>query len=258
MTENLDRREMTLRQKLSIPEASDTPWRAIDATVVVLALLVSLILIGPSIVLLTSDDVTGISPFLLMLGWTIGQVITIAFVVINRRSSVDSWRALRLDVGLVPQPIAALVGVAIALTTDLITSLPSSMYLPVPEIFGLQADNLTSIIIAALFLVVVQPIAESLVFQGVLLPKLRVIMGAWGGVVMTTVIFTLIHYGVFYASYPDAYPQGAMIWYGIAYPLVFGLTFSLLKVYAQSTRAVILGRVGAGMTLLLTALIVVS
>jgi membrane protease YdiL (CAAX protease family) len=96
------------------------------------------------------------------------------------------------------------------------------------------------------------------VFQGVLLPKLRVIMGAWGGVVMTTAIFTLSHYGVFYASYPDAYPQGAMIWYGIAYPLVFGLTFSLLKVYAQSTRAVILGRVGAGMTLLLTALILVS
>ncbi len=255
---SLDRREMTFRQKLSIPESSDTPWSMMDATIIVLVLLITLILVGPSIVTLPSANVTVITPFMLMFGWAIGQVITIAFVVINRRSSPESWQALKLDKGLIPQPIAVLVGVAIALTTDLIVSLPSSQFLPIPEIFGLQTEGVGSLVVAALFVVLIQPIAESLVFQGVLLPKLRVIMGPWGGVVMTTVIFTVIHYGIFYSSYESNYPQEAMLWYGIAYPLVFGFTFSLLKVYAQSTRAVILGRMGAGVILLLTALILVS
>lgn len=255
---NLDRREMTFRQKLEIPESSDTPWSMIEATIIVLVLLIALILIGPTIILLPSTDATVITPMMLMLGWAIGQAITIAFVVINRRSSAESWQALKLGKGLIPQPIALLVGVAIALTTDLIINLPSGQFLPIPEIFGLQTEGLSSIIIAAVFVVLIQPIAESLVFQGVLLPKLRVIMGPWGGVVMTTVVFTIIHFGIFYSSYQETYPQSAMLWYGVAYPLIFGFTFSLLKIYAQSTRSVILARIGAGITLLLTGLILVS
>ena len=104
----------------------------------------------------------------------------------------------------------------------------------------------------------IQPVAESLVFQGVLLPKLRVIMGPWGGVVVTTVVFTLMHYAIFYSSYQNVYPPETMLWYGVAYPLMFGFTFSLLKVYTQSTRAVIIGRMGAGIIFLLTALILVG
>jgi len=255
---NLDRRDMTLRQKLSIPEASDTPWSMIDATLITLALLVTVIIVGPAIASLPYEDITQIPPSTLLLGWTIGQVLTIAFVVINRRSSQESWQALKLDKGLVPQQLVVLIGVAIALTIDVIISLLSGQFLPIPEIYGFQTAGIGGIILAAVFVVLIQPIAESLVFQGVLLPKLRVIMGPWGGVVMTAVVFTLMHYAVFFTSYQAFYPSEAMLWYGVAYPLLAGLAFSLFKVYTQSTRAVILGRVGAGLIFLMTAMLLVG
>jgi len=255
---NLDRREMTFRQKLSIPESSDTPWSLMDATIITLVLLVTMILVGPTIVTLPSGDATTVTPLMLMVGWAIGQAITILFVLINRRSSTESWQALKLGKGLLPQSIVILFGVAIALTIDVLVSLLSGQFLPIPEIFGLQTQGVTSVIVAAVFVVLIQPVAESLVFQGVLLPKLRFIMGPWGGVVMTTVVFTIIHYGIFYSSYQTAYPPEASLWYGFAYPLIAGLTFSLLRVYTQSTRAVILARIGAGLIFLLTALVLVG
>ena len=111
---------------------------------------------------------------------------------------------------------------------------------------------------AGLFLVVIQPLAESLVFQGVVLPKLRFMLGAWGGVIVTTIVFTLLHYGIFYLSYQENYPESAMLWYGIVYPLAMGLMFCLIKVYTGSTRAVMIARMGAGATFLLTALVLVG
>lgn len=252
----IDRREMSLMQKLAVPEANDTPWSVMVATLTVLVLLMTMMLIGPAIV--SQGDGQAVSPFLLMLSWAIGQTLTILFVVVNRRSSAESWQALKLNQGLLALPLALLIGVAIALSIDVLIGLFSGQFLPIPEIFGFQTAGTTGIIVAAVFLILIQPIAESLVFQGVLLPKLRVIMGPWGGVVMTTVIFTLIHYGIFYSSYDQSYPPSAMLWYGAAYPLLAGFLFSLLKVYTQSTLAVIVARMGAGMIFLLTALVLMT
>ena len=255
----LDRREMTLMQKLSIAEEADPPWSALTATLTVLVLLITLILVGPALssIVLGIDENT-VTPFVLMLGWTLGQAITIAFVLINRRSSQDSWVALKLEKGNLPLPLVLMIGVATALGVDLVISLASGQFLPIPEIFGFQTEGTAGILIAVLFVVLIQPIAESLVFQGVLLPKLRFIMGPWGGVVVTTVVFTLLHYAVFYASYQPNYPESTLLWYGVAYPLLTGLIFSLMKVYTDSTRAVIIMRIGAGLIFVLTALALVS
>jgi membrane protease YdiL (CAAX protease family) len=256
----LDRREMSLMQKLSIPEESDPPWSILIALIIVFVLLINLTLVGTAIssVLLGLEDTTAPTPFTLLLGWTIGQALTIVYVVINRRSSQESWIALKLNRGLLPLQLVLMVGVAIALTIDVIVNLASGQFLPVPEIFGFQADGVAGILMAGLFLVLIQPVAESLVFQGVLLPKLRIMLGAWGGVLATTIVFTLIHYGIFYLSYQSNYPESAMLWYGIVYPLAMGLLFCLVKVYTESTRAVIIARMGAGATFLLTALVLVG
>ena len=254
----LDRREMTLMQKLSIPEEANPPWSLLTATVIVLVLFLNLTLVGTAISALLLGIEDTVTPFMLLLSWSIGQAITIVYVVINRRSSPESWTALKLTKGLLPLPFVLMVGVATALAVDLVISLASGQFLPIPEIFGFQSEGVGGVLTAGLFLILIQPIAESLVFQAVLLPKLRIMMGAWGGVIVTTVVFTLLHYAVFYLSYQPNYPESTLLWYGVAYPLLTGLMFCLIKVYTGSTRAVIVARVGAGLIFFLTALVLVG
>ena len=254
MTQQPDRREMSLMQKLSQPEAAP-PWSIIAAAITAVVTLVNLIWVGPAMssLLLGSAEPT---PFLLMLGWTFGLALTLAYVLVNRRSSQESWQALRLNRGFLPTQIALLVGVAIALGVNLAVSLASGQFLPLPEIYGFQARGLAGAVLAALLLVAAQPLAESLVFQAVLLPSLRSTVGPWGGVVITSALFTLLHYAVFFSPYQVAY--NSALWYGLAYPLLTGFAFCLLKVYTDSSRAVIIGRVGAGLVSLLTALALVG
>ena len=250
-----DRREMSLMQKLSLPETAPPPWSIITAAAAVLVTLVNLIGVGPALssLLLGSAEPT---PFLLMLSWTFGLALTLAYALVNRRSSPESWQALRLHRGFLPTQIALLVGVAIALAVDLAISLASGQFLPIPEIYGFQAQGLAGAVVAALLLLVAQPLAESLVFQAVLLPSLRSIIGPWGGVVITSALFTLLHYAVFFSPYQAAY--NSALWHGLAYPLLTGFAFCLLKVYTGSSRAVIIGRVGTGLVFLLTALALVG
>lgn len=254
MTQKPDRRDMSLMQKLSRPETAP-PWSIIAAAITAVVILVNLIWVGPAMssLLLGSAEPT---PFLLMLGWTFGLALTLTYVLVNRRSSPASWQALRLNRGFLPPQIALLVGVAIALGVNLAVSLASGQFLPIPEIYGFQARGLAGAVLAALLLVAAQPLAESLVFQAVLLPSLRSTVGPWGGVIITSALFTLLHYAVFFSPYQAAY--NSALWYGIAYPLLTGFAFCLLKVYTDSSRAVIIGRVGAGLVSLLTALALVG
>ena len=116
----LDRHEMSLMQKLSLPETADPPWSILVTALIVAVLFLNLTLVGSAIasILLGIQDSTNPTPFLLLLSWTIGQTITIAYVIINRRSSYESWYALKLSKGLLPLPIVLMVGVAIALTVE--------------------------------------------------------------------------------------------------------------------------------------------
>ena len=246
------RREMTLRAKLSLPEDAAPPWSLLSAALTAAVLLICLIVVGPALasLLLGSQEIT---PFLLMLSWALGMGLCLVFVWVNRRSSAESWAALRLDPGHLPRPLVLLLGVAIALTIDLITNLASGQFLPVPEIFGFYSQGTASLILAALLLILLQPLAESLVFQAILLPSLRWRLGPWPGVFITSALFVALHLLVFWAAYAATYD---LAWHGIIYPALTGLAFSLLRVYTASSSAVIIARMGAGLMFFLTALAV--
>ena len=252
MSENpIDRREMTLMAKLGAPEAANPPWGLLGAATTVFVLFVCLIVIGPALASLLWED-QPLSPFLLMLSWAIGMGLTIVFVIVNRRSSDESWRALQLQKGNLPLPLVLLYGVAIGLSVGLLVSLASGQFLPIPEILGVLRRTPSSVIAAALLLILIQPVAETLVFQGIILPSLRWRLGPWGGVIFTSGLFTAIHLLVFSAA------TLVTFWYGIVYPALTGLAFCLLKVLTSSTSAVIIARMGAGLIFLLTALALVS
>ena len=100
-----------------------------------------------------------------------------------------------------------------------------------------------------------QPVAETLVFHAVLLPSLRWHFGPRAGVLVTSLGFTLLHLVVFSGANRAIYVNP---WYDIVYPFLTGLAFCLLKVYSASTSAVIIARMGAGLIFLLTAIALVS
>ena len=244
-----DRREMTLRQKLAIVE-EPPPWGLPSAMLALLALFACLTVVGPALasIVLGSAEPT---PALLMFSWALGMGLCSAFVLVSRRSSPASWQALKLRRGKQPLALALLYGVAIGLTLDLVIGLLGGRFLPMPTIFGLSESGAEMIVLGALLAVFAQPIAETLVFQVLLLPTLRSRLGAWAGVIITSALATLLHLLVFVAALGDAYQ---LLWHGIVLPAALGLAFCLLRVLADSSLAVILGRMGAGMIFLLTAL----
>ena len=248
-----DRRAMSLMQKLSRP-GERPPWSVATAAVSGLVIFMCLAGIGPAMssLLLNSQQP---SPFLLMLGWTLGLALTTIYVLVNRRSSRQSWHALRLKPGFLPVQIALLVGVAIALGISLAVSLASGRFLPIPEIYGFQSAGLPGTVIAALLLILLQPLAESLVFQAVILPSLRSAIGPWRGIFITSILFAILHYAVFFSSHQATHHP---LWHGLVYPLLTGAAFCLLKVYTASSRAVIIARAAAGLAFLLTALALVG
>lgn len=251
MTSNQsERRELSLMQKLSLPEESAPPWSLLTATMILAAMLVCLIVMGPALasLLLGKQEAT---PDLLMLSWALGMGATALFVLVNRRGNADSWRSLRLSRRGPPLPLIALLGVAISLFINLIISLPSGQFLPLPEIYGIGAQGPMGLIVAALLLVFLQPLAETLVFQALLLPSLRWTLGPWRGLVAACLVFVLLHLIVFFAPWQSIYSAP---WYGLAYPFSVCLAFSLLRVHTGSSLSALVARISAGLIFLLTGM----
>lgn len=248
--EAADRREMTLMAKLSAPEASAPPWSLLSASLAIFAMFICLIIIGPALVSILSGGGVPL-PFELMLSWAIGMALATAFALVSRRGSDESWRALQLHRGNTPLPLVLLYGVAIGLAVGLLVSLAGRRFLPIPEIRGILPPTPSSVIVAALLLALLQPVAETLLFQGILLPTLRWRLGPWGGAICASGIFTIIHLLVFSSA------TLVTVSHGIVYPALTGLAFCLLKALTRSTSAVIIARMGAGLAYLLTALALV-
>ena len=202
--------------KLSVPEAAAPPWSAPGAMLTVAVSFICLIVVGPALASLLLGSET-ISPSLLTLSWNLGFALTIVFVLVNRRSSPASWRALNLQPGNLPVPFALLVGIAIALAIDLVISLAGGRFLPIPELIGIYDLSPESLLAAGLLLVLLQPVAETLVFHAVLLPSLRWHFGPRAGVLVTSLGFTLLHLVVFSGANRAIYVNP---WYDIVYPLL--------------------------------------
>jgi hypothetical protein len=122
-----------------------------------------------------------------------------------------------------------------------------------PELLGVGTGGLFDWVLAVLFMVFVQPIAEELVFRGVTLPRLRHTFGAWAGIAMTAALYSIFHF----VMYGDRLFPADRFGYGVLNPLLLGIFFSVIRVYTGSTRAAIVAHMGAGIFSVLTALVVV-
>ena len=93
-----------------------------------------------------------------------------------------------------------------AIGLDLISNAITGGFLPKPELLALNPANLGIFDwgFAIAFMVIIQPVAEGLVFRGVALPAMRSLLGVWGGMIVTATITGVFHYLIYSPNYANA------------------------------------------------------
>ncbi len=193
------------------------------------------------------------TPGILVAGALLGCLAATGGIFVwARRLQPTTWIAgLRLRAGLHPPVFAVvLIGLGAAWGIDLIGVL---LQLKGDQVIPALYDALRSPIGAtwiatALLAVVVQPIAEGLVFAGLLYPALaRDFRNNLLGVLAAVVIYTALSVAVFWT--------GTGIWFPLIQPFLMVLTMLLVRVYSQSTQSAMVARALFGLFFVLAGLI---
>lgn len=237
--------------RLGAPQVAP-PWTITDVAMTLVALLVSMFLIAPSVASLTAGEF--LTPRALLFGWMVGLLITTGFVLLNRGRTPEERQALRLVAQTQPSLFFVFVfGIAITLLVDVFVGLPGGGFSPAALLAGISGHPNTDAatwLLAALVAVLVQPIAETLVFFGVVLPRLRASISPWGGYAITVALFTSYHFAAFGDNLAPALRMG----YGLLAPALIGAFLGAVRTRTSSTLATLLAYIGVGATTLLAAL----
>lgn len=244
------------------PRAPWTIWNAISGV----AILFFAVLLCTALALVLLGD----GQFTILLSWSMAALIALVALYANYRVP-EKRAALRIDrVSEYPSSLSPLqstlllllIGVGLAITLDIITRRVTSLPRPEPELWRLYTDVtlygkpvlFISWAAALVFMVVLQPLIEAVIFQGLLLPSLRQALGSWPGYLLSGVIYGLFHMMV-YAQPPTAFAEW---WYFLLTPLLAGLIFGAVRLYTGSTRAAALTHVAFGLFALVKLLTLVG
>ncbi|QPC83968.1 CPBP family intramembrane metalloprotease [Phototrophicus methaneseepsis] len=243
-----------LLQWIGLPQA-EPPWSLLDAALALFALMVAMTIIATAIALNVSGTDASTTPprDAFLLGWAVAGFITVAFVLIRWRRTPEMWQAMRMVSPRLGLPIVALMGVAAAFAIDLAVGTGNGAVQPVAIFYGLGSAS-NQWLLAAVFAVVAQPVAEGLVFFGVLQARLRASFGAWPGYLLTIVLFTAYHALIFGAQLPDR----AALWYGVVYPALVAAFLGAMRIRLGSTLAVIIAYAAMGITTVLAGLALIG
>jgi len=237
-------------RRLGLPQLPP-PWGLADVAQLLLVLALAMLLVAGGVASVNSAAPDLVTPLALAVGWGVGGVLVIGYVLLTRRRTPESWRALRLERGLLPLPLVLLMGVAVGATVDTIAGLANGAFNPIAELRGLRLDDVGQLLVAAVLACGVLPAAHGLAFTGVILPVLRVRVGPRLGLLVTAALYTVYHFLVF-GSTLNAADQ---FWYAIFVPFATMLSVAALRVRTASTLAAVVALVGVGLIALLLALI---
>jgi membrane protease YdiL (CAAX protease family) len=227
------------------------PW-GLGAVALALVIAFAAVIVGSTVALALFEN----QPFLLLAGWTLGGIITIASVLQMRRRPEDR-AALKLDKSGASLLFIMFLCIGFALLFDLIGLAITGAFLPKPELLGvdLQAGGLAAWVFAIAFMLLAQPIAEELVFRGVAFPVLRTMLGAWLGLIACAALYAVFHL----LAYPPDYVGVTgitPIWYGLALPFLDGLIISAVRAHTGSIRAAVAAHIAFGLFALVKALVI--
>lgn len=231
-------------RSLANAEASVPPWRLSTGLIMMVLALVATI-VGAFILLNLLGDV----PLAPLAGWTLGSVVTIVYVWSAFRQHRDALRLGPTNSRLI---LLLLFSVGLALLIDLIILAITRQFYPAPELLNLlfAPPGVAGWLLAALFMLLAQPVAEELVFRGVFFPVIRQALGGWGGWLMSALAYAVFHL-IAYTTSPTA-----NIWHTFITPLLIGLVISAVRANTRSTRAAIIVHIGFNLFALLKLLVV--
>lgn len=241
--------------RLSKPE-NPPPWSAASAIALVVGLFAALVA-GSGIAALLFGE----SPPALVAGWSLGTILA-AVLVFNARRTPEDRAALRIAQTPPRWPLIALLVVGVALAIDLLSLVITGDFWPTPELLGyfvVGDDNALAVradidvlawALAAVFLIVLQPVAEELVFRGVLYPAARAALGPIPGWVTTALAHALLHV----LAYTTVFGGFTALWYALAVPFLDALLITAVRADTGSTRAAIVAHAAFGAFAVLKAL----
>ncbi|GAB4514289.1 MAG: hypothetical protein OHK0046_16150 [Anaerolineae bacterium] len=224
-------------------QSTAPPWGMAAALGAIFAMLISLI-IGTVL----ADVLLGSTPEAFMTGWAIGMVLTIFFVLFTRQ---NDQAALRLGATRARLPLVLLGMIGVAAALDLLSAIVTgNQTLAAAELlnFSRSEVNFFGWLVAFLFLVILQPIGEELVFRGMAYPALRAAAGRGLALVLCAGFHAMFH---FIAYPPSPENRTILLWYGLVLPFLDALIFTQVRASTGSTRAAIVAHAAFGLFALL-------
>ncbi len=229
------------------------PWSPTTGLIFVVVYVVLLIAGQALVITLTGVRFDAPTPGTLSLGALLGSLVTAGGILQwgSRRWPARWIDVLRLRPPMKPPLFAVvLIGLGAAWAIDLVgvlLKLRSDEVVP-PLLAALGEPVGVSWALAALLAVIVQPLAEGLVFGGVLYPVLAHTLknNALASLVVA-VIFAVISLAFL--------STGASAWYALIQPFLMALVVILVRAYTQSTQSAVVTRALFGLFFVLAALI---
>jgi len=228
------------------------PWGLLTAFSAVVAMFLAVV-IGTTIAQIVLGETTTAG---LLFGWAVGMALTVMYVRLTAlRTQLDS-PAMALTAKDVRLPIVALFALGMVISLDVLSLAVTGQFeVASSELFNFASEDVSFFgwIMAALLMILLQPVAEELVFRGVLFPVLRTAGGAWGGLFFCAAVSALFH---FIAYPPSNEDRTLFIWYGLIHPLLAALTFCGVRAHTRSTIAAMLAHAIFGAFFVIKAVIV--
>ena len=212
----------------------EPPWSIMAALGVMAAMFITLVA-GVTLAQVALADTS--TSLVTIAGWSVGLTFTAVLVLNLRRRTAEEADALRIDSANAPLLALALVGLGAAGTLDLLSWVVMGEKTGAgSELIALSESvpGAAGWAMALIFMVGIQPVAEEVVFRGMLFPSLRVSLGAWTGLILCGGFYATFHV---LAYVPEGVSQPVFIWYGVTLPFLDGLILGGVRAYTGSTRA---------------------
>ncbi len=224
------------------------PWGLLIALLTMIIAYAFLSVVGLSVGTLLFE---GSARTALGVGWLVGGLLTIAAVFFGQRGQTEG---LKLS-NTYPALIAFGMGLGAAVTTDLLAIPFTGRVIETPELSRLLGQTPASAflwVVLGAFVVLVQPVAEELVFRGLLFPALRTAQNVWAALIVSSMLYALFHQMLY--TYPTSFD--GMWWYTLTEPLLIGLVLGVVRAATRSTTAAIIAHMGVGVFALLKLLLI--
>jgi membrane protease YdiL (CAAX protease family) len=242
----------TLMQRIAAREPS-VSWSLVLAIFFVIALII-LWIAGQSIAItLSGENFTAYTASTAVIGAALGSLAAalVVFLWARRQTGIGWVALLRFQQPIwLPIFVVILIGLGAAWAIDLIgilLKIKGDQVLP-PILDALRNPIGITWVIAAVFAIVIQPLAEGFIFYGVLYPALaRDVKNNWIACFAVAVFYAAVNAAIFNA--------GAIGWFLLVQPLLMAFVIALVRAYSQSALSAIIARVMFGLFFVLAALI---